>query len=176
VGNLEPRKNLPGLVKAFRLIREKAERDLDLIVAGRIAWKSGPLLRELDAEDLRGFVHTTGYVTPQDLVALYSGAEVFVFPSFWEGFGFPVLEAMACGTPVVTSNLSSIPVVAGDAAQLVSPESPSAIADAVLRLLKDPHLHADYVRRGLARAREFPWERTAEDTLGVYGRATEPSA
>lgn len=171
VGNLEPRKNLPGLVRAYRTIREQSDREVDLVVAGRIAWKSGPLLRELGAEDLRGNVHTTGFVDAGDLVALYSGAEAFMFPSFWEGFGLPVLEAMACGTPVIASDLASIPEVAGDAAQLISPDSPDAIAEAALRLLRDPAVHADYVQRGLARAREFPWERTAVKTLQVYAAA-----
>jgi glycosyltransferase involved in cell wall biosynthesis len=170
VGNLEPRKNLPGLVRAFRRVRA-AVPDIQLVVAGKVAWKSGPLQRDLDAEDLRGLVHTTGYVEAEDLQALYSGAEVFVFPSFWEGFGLPVLEAMACGTPVVASNVSSIPEVAGDAALLVDPTRPEEIADALVRLLRDSQLRADLVGRGSARAREFPWSRTAEATLDVYRQA-----
>lgn len=171
VGNLEPRKNLPGLLRAFRLVRQAAPEPIDLVVCGKVAWKSAALLRELEADDLQGSVHVTGYVRSADLAPLYSGARVFVFPSFWEGFGFPVLESMACGTPVVASNVSSIPEVASDAAILVDPRSTREITDAVLRLLTDEALHADLSRRGLERARSFSWARTAQATLGTYRHA-----
>lgn len=171
VGNLEPRKNLPGLLQAFRAVRATGDGALHLVVAGKLAWKSGPLRDELDAPDLAGRVHVTGYVAPDDLPALYAGAEVFAFPSFWEGFGLPVLEAMACGTPVVAADVASIPEVCGGAAVLVDPHSPESIADAILTLLRDPSRRAGLVQRGRGRAAELTWERTARATLDVYRRA-----
>lgn len=168
VGNLEPRKNLPGLLRAFRSVRTRVPEPIDLVVCGKIAWKSGPLLDELNAEDLAGRVHLTGYVRSADLPALYTGASVFAFPSFWEGFGFPVLEAMACGTPVVTSNVSSLPGVAGDAALLVDPGDTGAIADAIVSVVSDAAVRDDLVRRGLERVKGFQWERTARGTMDVY--------
>ncbi len=171
VGNLEPRKNLPGLLRAFRLVRAGHPDPVHLVVAGKLAWKSGPLRGELDAPDLRGLVHVTGYVAPEDLPALYAGADVFAFPSFWEGFGLPVLEAMACGTPVVAADVASVPEVCGGAAVLVDPRSPEAIAGAILTVLRDPARRADLVRRGRLRAAELTWERTARETMAVYRRA-----
>jgi glycosyltransferase involved in cell wall biosynthesis len=176
VGNLEPRKNLPGLVRAFREVRARAPQPVDLVVCGKVAWKSEALLRELSAVDLAGSVHVTGYVRSADLPALYSGAEVFVFPSFWEGFGFPVLEAMACGTPVVSSNVSSIPEVAGDAALLVDPRSLPEISEAVLLLLRDGTKRSELVRKGLERARAFSWSETARRTLETYRHALQSTA
>ncbi len=155
VGNLEPRKNLPGLLAAFRLVRERHPGPLELLVAGKVGWLSGPLLAELEAEDLRGFIRTTGFVEPADLPALYRGSEAFVFPTFWEGFGLPVLEAMAAGTPVVTSDRSSLPEVAGNAAVLVDPHSPDSIAEGVFEAIEDPDRRAELIRRGRRRAAEF---------------------
>ncbi|MBZ0269341.1 glycosyltransferase family 4 protein, partial [bacterium] len=171
VGNLEPRKNLPGLLRAFRAVRSRAPEPLDLVVCGKIAWKSGSLLKELNAGDLAGSVHLTGYVRSADLPALYTGASVFAFPSFWEGFGFPVLEAMACGTPVVTSNVSSLPGVAGDAALLVDPRDPEEIADAIALLLTDEATRNELVRKGHERVQGFQWSRTARGTLEAYRHA-----
>jgi glycosyltransferase involved in cell wall biosynthesis len=168
VGNLEPRKNLPGLLRAFRAVRDRMPEPIDLVVSGKIAWKSGALLTELRAEDLAGSVHLTGYVRSADLPALYTGASVFAFPSFWEGFGFPVLEAMSCGTPVVTSNVSSLPGVAGDAALLVDPRDTDAIAEAIALVLADHAMRDELVRRGREHVRGFQWERTAMATLDTY--------
>lgn len=173
VGNLEPRKNLPGLVRAFRRVRAALDRPIHLVVAGKVAWKSAGLLEELAAADLRGAVHTTGYVESEDLAALYAGAEAFVFPSFQEGFGLPVLEAMRCGIPVIAGDVAALAEVAGDAAVLVDPASPAAIADGILAVLRDPARHADLSRRGLSRAAKFPWEQTARETLASYARARD---
>ena len=173
VGNLEPRKNLSGLVRAFRRVRAELGRPIHLVVAGKIAWKSGGLLADLAAPDLQGAVHTTGYIEPEDLAALYAGAEAFVFPSFQEGFGLPVLEAMGCGTPVIAGDVAALAEVAGDAAVLVDPGSPASIADGILGVLRDPARHEELSRRGLERARDFPWERTARETLASYARARD---
>ncbi|MGH2569667.1 MAG: glycosyltransferase family 4 protein [bacterium] len=171
VGNLEPRKNVPGLVRAFRSIRERFGRPLDLVVVGRKAWLSDKLVRELGADPTRDAVRVLGYVPAEDLPALYGAAEVFAFPSFHEGFGLPVLEAMACGTPVVTSGTSSLPEVAGDAAVLVDPGSPSSIAEGLLEVLLRADRRAELVQRGLRRVAQLDWLRTARETLRVYREA-----
>jgi glycosyltransferase involved in cell wall biosynthesis len=171
VGNLEPRKNLAGLLRAFRRVRRESPAAMHLVVAGKLAWKSGPLRAELGAPDLAGAVVATGYVAPADLPALYAGAAALVFPSFWEGFGLPVLEAMACGTPVVASDVASLPEVCGDAAVLVDPASPDSIAQGILEVVGDEANRGELIRRGLSRARAFPWERTARETLASYRRA-----
>ena len=173
VGNLEPRKNLPGLVEAFRRVTGDSEERLDLVVAGQVAWLSDGLLRELGAEDLSGRVRMTGYVPPEDLPVLYGGAEAFVFPTFFEGFGLPVLEAMGCGTPVVASDTSSIPEVAGGAAELVDPGSPDSIASGIRNVLGDENRRRNLVHAGLERAAELNWERTARGTLECYRRTLE---
>jgi glycosyltransferase involved in cell wall biosynthesis len=171
VGNLEPRKNLPGLLAAFRRLQRRHPGPIELAVAGQIAWKSGPLVAALAADDLEGSVRRLGYVAAEDLPALYSGAEAFVFPTFWEGFGLPVLEAMACGTPVVASNTSSIPEVAGDAAVLVDPASPEAIAEGILGVIGSASRAAELRRAGLDHAARFGWRRTALGTLAAYRAA-----
>jgi glycosyltransferase involved in cell wall biosynthesis len=171
VGNLEPRKNLPGLVEAFRRVVARHDGPLDLAVAGQVAWKSDALLPAMRARDVSERVRALGYVPPEDLPALYAGAEVFVFPTFWEGFGLPVLEAMACGAPVVASRVASIPEVAGDAAVLVDPESPDSISEAILRVLTSPELRDGLRRQGRERAIAFTWEQTARATLTTYRAA-----
>jgi glycosyltransferase involved in cell wall biosynthesis len=173
VGGIEPRKNLPSLVAAFSRLRG----DVQLVVAGGgVAWNpEGTDL--LDAAlasaptGVRDRVVRTGYVSDSDKVALLTGAEVFVYPSLYEGFGLPVLEAMACGTPVVTSNVSSLPEVAGDAALLVDPADPEAIAAEVERVLSDGALRKQFVDLGLQRAKGFTWEATAARTAEVLKKA-----
>jgi glycosyltransferase involved in cell wall biosynthesis len=169
VGNLEPRKNLVGLVRAFRVVQEEAKDPIDLVVAGQIAWKSEESMRELNARDVRNSVRLTGYFPAEDLPALYSGARAFVFPTFWEGFGMPVLEAMACGTPVVASNVPSIREIAGDAAILVDPHDTESIAKGIREALCGSR--AEWSRRGIERAAQFSWLTTAQRTLEVYEEA-----
>jgi glycosyltransferase involved in cell wall biosynthesis len=168
VGTLEPRKNLLGVIEAMGRLHE-AFPDHALVVTGGRGWHT----RELDAavERSRARVIPAGYVSDHDLVSLYSGAACFVYPSFLEGFGFPVLEAMACGAPVVTSDRSSLPEVAGDAAVLVDPHDPDAIARGIEAILGDRERAVELRGLGLERAREFSWDRTAEGTVRVYGEA-----
>ena len=172
VGTLQPRKNLKRLVKAFaKLEREGNSRGHKLVIAGGKGWLYEPLfavVRKLGLEDRVVF---TGFVAQEDLPALYSGATLFVYPSLHEGFGLPVLEAMACGTPVVCSDRSSLPEVAGDAALFVNPLHTDEIASAISRLLADGDLRAFLVERGLRRARQFSWERCARRTLSVLESA-----
>jgi glycosyltransferase involved in cell wall biosynthesis len=169
VGALEPRKNLPTLLRAFaRALAEFPQ--LQLVVAGGRRWKSGAIPRLVEDLRLADAVRMTGYVADATLPALYSAASVFCFPSLSEGFGLPILEAMACGTPVVCSNLSSLPEVAGEAALLVDPTETQAVAAGLIRVLSDQTFGAELRERGLNRAAQFSWESTAEQTLQVYRR------
>ena len=167
VGSLGKRKNLAALLHAYAHVRSAGRKE-PLVVAGP-ARTSYPSLRQALRElDLESDVILTGYVPDSDLPALYSGAELFVFPSLYEGFGLPPLEAMACGTPVVCSNAASLPEAAGDAALMVDPHDVAGLAGAMLSVLSGGDLRQDLRERGLARAARFTWERTARQTLAVY--------
>ncbi len=170
VGNVQPRKNLPRLVRAFAAVVEQTAetRDVKLVIVGRSAWRGSEVETVVRQLGLQQRVLFTGYVPDQDLPALYTGALAFCYPSLYEGFGLPPLEAMACGTPVVASNASSLPEVVGDAGLLVEPTSVAGIAAALYRLLHDEEVRQEYSRRGLARAARFSWERTARLTRDVY--------
>jgi len=188
VGTLQPRKNLIRLIEAFspstRLRRAQSSRsgrrlsnpqspisNLQLVIAGKKGWLYEEIFQQVEELELEGKVVFTGYVVAGDLPALLSGAGLFVFPSLYEGFGLPVLEAMACGTPVICSNASSLPEVAGDAALLVDPLDVEGLAAAMERVLGDEALRAELIERGFERARKFSWERCARETLDVLERA-----
>ena len=170
LGALEPRKNLARLVRAFfALIEGRRWPDLLLVLVGPTGWKAEPLFASLDERPgLRDRVILTGYVPDGDLSALYSGARAFVFPSLYEGFGLPALEAMQCGVPVIASRTSSLPEVVGDGALTVDPGDQDAIAQAMLDVLSDAGLAQALGRRGLARASQFSWARTVEQTVEAY--------
>lgn len=167
IGTLQPRKNHRRLMQAFSRLTQ-ADRDLRLVIGGGAGWLSEPFYRQLRESGIEDRVHLTGFVDDADLPALYSAAEVFAFPSLYEGFGLPVLEAMACATPVVTSNVSSLPEVAGDAALLIDPHDVEALADALRRLLDDGELRRQLIAAGQARAAQFSWRRAALELLEVY--------
>jgi glycosyltransferase involved in cell wall biosynthesis len=168
-GNIKPHKNLERLIEAFHLLRQDASmKDVQLLIIGDEISKYATLRRAVHRHKLHKHVRFFGFVSDQTLAALYRLANVFVFPSLYEGFGLPPLEAMASGTPVITSNVSSLPEVVGDAALMIDPYEPAAIAEAMQRVLTDADLRADLSRRGLARAREFSWERSVAKTWGVY--------
>jgi len=167
VGALESRKNLPRLLEAYTLLRQWST-GWRLVIVGARKWKSSPIFETVQRLQLESHVTFTGYVADEHLPALYAGADLFAFPSLYEGFGLPVLEAMACGTPVVTSNSSSLPEVAGDAALLVDPYNVDEIAAAMRRILEDTNLAQELRMHGLARAAQFTWERTARETIEVY--------
>jgi glycosyltransferase involved in cell wall biosynthesis len=173
VGTLQPRKNIDGLVEAFAQLCHDDGFYHDLVIAGGAGWKSEGLKGHIKSLGLEGRVHFTGYVDENDLPALYNLAAVFAFPSLYEGFGLPVLEAMACGVPVVTSNTSSIPEVAGDAAVLVDPHSADAIADGLRKVLTDPVLKKTCVEKGIERAKLFTWEQSATETLAVLRQTVD---
>lgn len=162
VGNLAPRKNLLRLLAAWELVRPRFP-DTSLVLAGA----RNQVFRDAGLPAPPPGVMAAGYVADEHLPALYCGAECFAFPSLYEGFGLPVLEAMACGVPVLASNVTSLPEVAGDAALLVDPYSVEAIADGLARLLADAALRRELSGRGITRAAEFTWDRTAAQTWQV---------
>jgi glycosyltransferase involved in cell wall biosynthesis len=164
VGAFQARKNVLRLVDAFDRARARIPTT-QLALIGPSQWRYPELARRLEHSE---GVRVLGYVPEEDLPALYAGASAFVLPSLYEGFGLPVLEAMACGAPVVCSNTTSLPEVAGDAALLVDPHDVDGMADAIARAVSDRALAADLTRRGLARAQEFTWERTAAEYVSLY--------
>jgi glycosyltransferase involved in cell wall biosynthesis len=167
VGTLEPRKNLTGALRAFRRL-SSAHDDVQLAVVGGQGWRNERFEQEL--RDGAARVVSTGSVSDEELAALYAGAACLLFPSLSEGFGFPVLEAMACGTPVVSSNRTSLPEVVGDAGLLVDPEDEAEIAAAVGRILDSPALADELRERGLRNAARFSWTACAAATVDVYRR------
>lgn len=168
VGSLEPRKNLLRLLDAYAQLRRWSTRWPLVIVGARNFWKSSPVIEKVEKLGLKSAVIFTGFIPEEDLPAIYNGAKLFVFPSLYEGFGLPVLEAMACGVPVITSNTSSLPEVAGQAALLIDPYAVEQLAAAMQRVLSESALAEDLRRRGLEQASQFTWERTARETVAVY--------
>jgi glycosyltransferase involved in cell wall biosynthesis len=164
VGTLQPRKNHLRLAKALALMRHPAP----LVIVGGRGWAYDEVKEVVEKLSLVKRVIFAGFADDDDLPALYRSATVLAYPALFEGFGMPVLEAMACGTPVVTSNASSLPEAAGDAALLVDPLDEGAIAAALDRLLEEPALRSELVRKGLARAAEFTWDRAARQTFEIY--------
>lgn len=171
VGTLEPRKNLVKLVEAFGKLRARTTQDVKLVLAGGKGWYYDSIFATVERLDLRNQVIFAGYVPNEELPMWYNAADVFAFPSRYEGFGMPVLEAMACGTPVVTARTSSLPEVAGDAALTVPPDDTGALADALHRALQDAALRQQMRAQGIARAAQFTWEETARRTAAAYRRA-----
>jgi alpha-1,3-rhamnosyl/mannosyltransferase len=169
VGTLEPRKNLRTLLRAFAEVRRRGS-PCSLVVVGGAGWRAADIEADLGRASTE--VVRTGYVGDDDLVVLYSACACFVFPSLHEGFGFPILEAMACGAPVVCSDRSSLPEVAGQAALLVDPLDAGAIADAIEAVLRDPERAARMRAAGLAHSASFSWQRCAELTVEAYRAAT----
>ena len=169
VGNIKPHKNLERLIEAFHLVREQGRPELELIIIGDEISKLQSLRRAVHKYQLHRYVRFLGFVPDKTLVVLYRLAAVFVFPSLYEGFGLPPLEAMASGTPVVTSNVSSLPEVVGDAAILVDPYSAEAIAAGILQVLRSTHLRDDLRERGFARVKAYSWHRSAQRVREVYG-------
>lgn len=173
VSTLEPRKNIPHLIKSFAALA-RAERvdDLSLVLTGSKGWDYDAIFSEVGRfAELRDRIVFTGYVDDEDMAALYTGALVFVYPSHYEGFGLPLLEAMQCGTPVITSNTSSMPEVVGDAGVLVDPGDGDALAQAMLDVYRDPARRAELAALARARAREFTWDRFAAETVAAYRAA-----
>lgn len=166
VGTLEPKKNYTRLLKAYNAVKT----DLDLIIVGKKGWKADDIFKTIASLGIKERVKILGYVQNDDLPYLYNGAEVFVFPSLYEGFGLPLLEAMACGTPVICSNTSSLAEISGDAAIKFNPESVDEIVNQLQRVIDDNDLKRRLTKLGLARAKEFSWDKTAKQTLAILKR------
>jgi len=171
VGKLQAGKNIQRLLQAYHTFRQETRSPLKLLLAGKKTWPSEGIDETIDRLGLATHVIRLGHLDHDRLPILYSGADMFVFPSLEEGFGIPVIEAMACGVPVITSNLSGLPEVAGDAALLVDPYSVEQLAEAMWKLSADTALRSALRARGFERARQFTWERAARETLAAYRRA-----
>lgn len=171
VGTLEPRKNLVRLVEAYAQLPSVLHRHYPLVLVGTKGWLTKSLERHLLPLERCGQLYRLGYVPQQHLPLLYAGAHAFSYPSLYEGFGLPVLEAMASGIPTLTSNRSSLPEVAGDAALLVDPEDVDALTAGLERLLTDSDWRAAAIERGLHQASRFSWTRCVDETVAVYERA-----
>jgi glycosyltransferase involved in cell wall biosynthesis len=174
LNTLEPRKNIQHLILAFaRLTQEQSTSDLSLVLVGARGWL-GSNIQELVSQmepRVRDRVVITGYVVDEDLAALYSGALVFVYPSFYEGFGLPPLEAMQCGTPVITSNTSSLPEVVGDAGIMLDPTDLDGLCHSLYSVYSQSQLREKLSRQSIAQARQFGWLRSAQQTLEAYKEA-----
>ena len=170
-GNVKPHKNVERLIQAFHLVRQRGLDHLKLVIIGDEVSRYAALRRAVHKHQLHQYVRFLGYLPEETLAVLYRLAGVFVFPSLYEGFGLPPLEAMASGTPVVTSNVSSLPEVAGDAAILVDPYDPTAIANGIATVLSDERIRRDMRTKGLERARQFSWETSVRRVLDIYREA-----
>lgn len=175
LGSIQPRKNLTRLIDALLWLRTTRPDDElpQLVIAGKRGWLDDEVFRAAQQDSLKECVKFAGYIPEEDLPALYSGAMCFVYPSYFEGFGLPVLEAMQCGAPVIAGNQTSLPEVAGDAALLFDPFDTRALGEAIARVIDHPEYRAELRARGLKRAAEFSWIATARLTLKAYERAAE---
>ncbi|MBD1869721.1 glycosyltransferase family 4 protein [Cyanobacteria bacterium FACHB-471] len=168
VSTIEPRKNINVLIKAFNLLKQKHKIEHHLILIGQKGWQYKPIFAEIERSPWNHCIHHLNYLSDELVALFYSKADVFVYPSHYEGFGLPVLEAMTLEAPVITSNTSSLPEVAGDAALLVDPNDVADIANAILRVVSDRTLRQELIRKGKEQAKLYSWERTAHETLRAY--------
>jgi glycosyltransferase involved in cell wall biosynthesis len=168
LGTIEPRKNLVRLIDAYAELRRRKATDRDLVLAGGRGWGDETIVRRAHDVGVGEHVRFVGFVPEQEMPLWYNAADLFVYPSEYEGFGLPPLEALACGTPVIASNRSSLPEVVGEAGVLVDPTDTAAMADAMQRVLDDERLQSHLSQAGPEQARPFTWRRMAEETLGVY--------
>lgn len=168
VGTIEPRKNLDTLLDAYALLPQSARQQWPLVLVGYRGWRSEKLHARIEAAVKDGWAHYLGFLDTEELPLIFSGARLFVFPSLYEGFGLPVLEAMASGIPVVCSNSSTLPEVAGDAAAMCAPQDVDALSQLILAGLEDEIWRSKAKSRGLLQAASFSWQRCAEETAAVY--------
>lgn len=168
LGNTDPKKNTKGVLKAFDTFLKSGTKPLKLVMLDYEKSALNALLQELNAPYLIEHIHLTGYVVNTDLPAIYAQAEVFLYPSLRESFGIPMLEAMRCGVPVITSNTSSMPEVSGEAALIIDPFQPQQITDAMIKLITNVELRNDLIKRGLVQAEKFSWKNMASEVLKLY--------
>ena len=175
LGTLEPRKNVERLIEAFIQLKKRNQINEKLVISGIKGWGHQSIFDKVASSGIEKEIIFTGFVPNEFLPFLYNGASAFVYPSLYEGFGLPVLEAMACGVPVVTSNVSSLPEVAGDAAILLNPYSVDELADGIWRILSDEDLRNSCITKGIERAKSFTWERCAMETLKAFNEVYDGS-
>ncbi len=168
VSTIEPRKNINTIITAFNFLKEKYKIEHQLILIGKKGWNYEPIFTAIENSPWANQIHHLNYLSNELVALFYSKADVFVYPSHYEGFGLPVLEAMTLGAPVISSNTSSIPEVTGDAAILVDPNNPIQLGEAILKVISDSQLRQELINKGKARAKLFSWERTAKETLNAY--------
>ena len=170
LGTLEPRKNVEGLIRAYAEWKTREPQAPLLVIAGGQGWYYDKIFQLVESLNLTDSIRFPGYVPQTDMPLWYNAASLFVYPSHFEGFGLPVLEAMACGTPVITSTTSSLPEVAGEAARLVEPTAIATLAETMATTMSQPDLQIDMKEKGLAQAAKFSWEKTARETVAIYQR------
>jgi glycosyltransferase involved in cell wall biosynthesis len=176
VGTVEPRKNLKLLVEVLRILKSDGQLDCLLLVAGASGWKNSPLFRQIQAAGLtENEIRFLGYVPDEDMPLFYAGAQVFLFPTLYEGFGLPPVEAMACGTPVIASNSPCMPEVLGEAAILEPLTGPERFAAAIRRVLADDQVHETLRAKGIQRAQSFRYETSVKQLLEIFEKASQPS-
>ena len=168
VGTFQPRKNVEPLIRGYTQMREQGDLQHKLVLVGKPKHKYESVFEAIETSPFRDDIILTGFVEDDDLPVFYNAADVFVFPTLFEGFGLPVVEAMACGTPVITTNVSCLPDVSGGAAMLVDPNDPEAFATAMTSVLSDETVAQQMAERGLAHSAGYSWERTARETVAVY--------
>jgi glycosyltransferase involved in cell wall biosynthesis len=173
VGSIHPRRNLERLLKSFALLKKRTNVPHNLLLVGLSFSPKEKLFQKAKELDLEKDIKYLGYVPDEDLVSLYNFADIFVYPSLYEGFGIPVLEAMACGTPVITSNISSLPEVSGDAAYLIDPYSIEEIYSAMQSILFNKEVRNKLVKKGFERTKNFDWKKTAEQTFYVFNEVMQ---
>lgn len=168
VGGFSPRKNILGLIEAFSILMEKYHENIKLVIAGRKGSSYETYKSRAEELNIDDKVLFPGFIALDDLPYLYNASELFIYPSFYEGFGLPPIEAMACGVPVIASDTTSIPEIAGDSARLIDPQNTSDMAEAMLNVLQDENLRNDLIQKGLKRSRQLSWKNTARQMLNVY--------
>lgn len=168
VSTLEPRKNLITLIEAFDYLKTQYKLEHQLVLIGKLGWKYEPILQRIAHSPYQKEIHHLNYLSDEAVALFYQKAEVFVYPSYYEGFGLPVLEAMTLGAPVITSNVSSLPEVAGNAAILINPDNALTLAEAILQVVNNSHLRNDLIMKGKEQAKQFSWLKTAQKTLDIY--------
>jgi len=172
LGTIEPRKNLPVLIKSYKQLADDGT-DYKLVLVGKYGWMYQEVLELINDLDLQDMVYLTGYVSQEDLPVVYNLASLFVYPTIYEGFGLPALEAMACGVPVITTRVASLPEIVGDAGLLIPVNDTDALYEAMSQVLEDTALREKLIHDGLARSKLFSWERTAQLTQQVYKKVLE---
>jgi len=175
LGTLEPRKNVERLIEAFIQLKKEKQINVKLVISGIKGWGYQSIFDKVVSLGVEKEIIFSGFIPNELIPFLYNGASAFVYPSLYEGFGLPVVEAMACGVPVVTSNVSSLPEVAGDAAILINPYSVDELADGIWRILSDEELRTQCIKKGIERAKLFTWERCAKNTLDAFNEVYRTS-